>query len=149
MAALVFTQAEASAIRSGHKTQHRVPISPAPAHAPADILGGIPEGEFIWPPAGPAQMPMADLAAYCPFGPAGATVTASVRLLYGKNEPLQVRITSVRVERLEAISDADLTAEGAANWTQYAFGWGEQHARAGFPVDVNPLVWVFEFYALA
>jgi hypothetical protein len=91
-----------------------------------------------------------DADAPCPLGAPGDRVPVSA-----PNEPMLVEIVQTRLERLRAISDDDLEAEGGL-WREHAasnpepraaFGrwWDSLHARAGTRWDDDPLVWVVTF----
>lgn len=71
-----------------------------------------------------------------------------------------LKVTSVRVERVQDISDEDAKAEGmeavsgnfpllpvrrALHYHAFADLWDSINAKRGFGWDVNPWVWVYEF----
>ena len=79
--------------------------------------------------------------------------------MFKKYARLWLRITNVRVERVQEISDGDVAAEGV-EWgvsydisdTQYspaqkAFRrlWDSLNAKRGYPWESNPWVWVIGF----
>ena len=96
----------------------------------------------------------ADPASPCPVGEPGDSFR--VRAHGDDASPPQlVRITSIRVERLQEIRDDDLDAEGGL-WREHADGastpraafgrwWDSVHARPGTKWDDNPHVWVVAF----
>lgn len=137
---------DAALIHQGRKVQIRQPIHPQPEFVANEDLFGGGSGELVlWAPAGTTAITPSALAALCPYARAGEPLTVQVRLPYQKQVELALRCKSVRIERLEAISDQDLEAEGGMNWTVFASTWGDLHGRTGYPVVSNPYVWVIEF----
>jgi len=68
-----------------------------------------------------------------------------------------LEITSVRVERLQSITEDDTFAEGIVTGKPYTYGegvecyralWNKLNARRGYPWESNPWVWVIEFQRL-
>lgn len=76
---------------------------------------------------------------------------------------IQLEIVSVRVERLQAISEVDAKAEGVAEWARGACADGNPHGYTDVGYysllweqingadswDANPWVWVIEFMRVA
>lgn len=64
-----------------------------------------------------------------------------------------LRVTGVRVERLQDISNEDVHKEGFAPWgdkyLRFADFWDHLNAKRGYGWDVNPWVWVVEFERIA
>jgi hypothetical protein len=71
---------------------------------------------------------------------------------------IQLEVTNVRIERVQAISDIDAIAEGIdvtaattgigpLSYAQYEYKalWDDINIKRGFGWDVNPWVWVIEF----
>ena len=92
-----------------------------------------------------------------------------MRLLYGRWRPsihmpkeaarIFLKVTAVRVERLQEISSEDIDAEGCKEWaysattgellpsepTWFRIAWDGAYSGKGYGWDENPWVWVFEF----
>jgi len=149
--AINFNAAMVNAILQGRKTQTRRIIEPQPDYR---------NGTYYWPKnnttgygAGLLKtLPKEWLAAF-PFKLPGDTY-----IIQSNEAPFKIKITSVRVERLHDISEADATAEGI-DWDD---GHGRLHptAKIAFEnlwIDIygteswhsNPWVWVIEFKKLA
>jgi len=58
---------------------------------------------------------------------------------------LTLRLTGVRVERLQAITEADAQAEGVESVDKYRELWNALNARHGYPWESNPWVWCLTF----
>lgn len=148
---ITLNKQEAAALLAGHKSQHRIPIIPAPEVVTETDLFGSAQGQgerFAWPAASAVQLSVEELARACPIGSAGESVTLFERRPYGKVEPIRgVKLARIRVEPLEQITDAEIRQEGYPNWTEYAAAWNHHHATCGAPWDINPMVWVIEFDA--
>jgi hypothetical protein len=54
-------------------------------------------------------------------------------------------IVSIRVERVQDISQLDAMAEGTQGKRSYAALWDLLNAKRGYGWDANPWVWVIEF----
>ena len=59
--------------------------------------------------------------------------------------PLRIRITNIRLEKLNDLSDANARAEGYSYRREYRELWNSINKRPGTRWDDNPLVWVLEF----
>lgn len=71
---------------------------------------------------------------------------------------LTLEVTSVRVERLQELTLADVNAEGVGSTTfidarnargHFARGWDSLNAKRGHGWDTNPWVWVVKFKRIA
>jgi hypothetical protein len=68
-----------------------------------------------------------------------------------KHSRISLKITDVRVERLQDISEGDVMSEGiehdpnVPSWLKFAFLWNSINANRGYDWDSNPWVWVIEF----
>ena len=62
-----------------------------------------------------------------------------------------LRITDIRVERVQSISDEDITAEGCepeicnSAWDMFCSLWDSINAKRGYSWESNPWVWVVVF----
>lgn len=57
---------------------------------------------------------------------------------------LKLKITDVRVERVNEIGEADALAEGFT-WHNFRGAWDNLNERRGFSWEKNPWVWVLKF----
>ena len=61
-------------------------------------------------------------------------------------QPLRIRITAIRQERLQAITEADAKAEGVGSVEEYRALWQAINGKTpGARWDANPMVWVLTF----
>jgi len=63
---------------------------------------------------------------------------------------ITLEVVSVRVERVQDISEADAASEGTpilqgGNRTEFRMLWDSINAKRGYGWDANPWVWVIEF----
>jgi len=58
---------------------------------------------------------------------------------------ITLEITSVRVERVQDISQLDAMAEGTQGRRSFLALWDSLYAEKGYGVEVNPWLWVIEF----
>lgn len=101
------------------------------------------ESGYEWPAGSGMFISSQELAAQCPIGQAGDCVDVNLLLGFSRSKPVgQARISGVRVEPLESISDNSIRAEGYENWTEYAFHWNQRYPAA--PWDFDPVCWVAE-----
>jgi len=147
------TPACVRAIRAGRKTQLRVvaaeDASQCPLGSPGDLL-------WVQEPWAPAS----DGAAAIYQADSSAKTEAKVgwepaRTLSREHARVWLVIRRVRLERLQAISEDDIAAEGGM-WREaapegedersgFARWWTSVHARPGTAWADNPLVWVVAF----
>lgn len=60
-------------------------------------------------------------------------------------QPLRIRITAIRREPLQAITEADALAEGVGSVAEYAALWDSINRRKGARFADSPDVWVLTF----
>lgn len=108
----------------------------------------IPKGEARWP----------CVWYYAPKR-ASASAQNSGSQFIGKKRPsifmprwasrITLRVTNVRIERVQDINTADIRDEGANSddWSRPGFInlWDSINAKRGYGWDINPWVWVIEF----
>lgn len=63
----------------------------------------------------------------------------------GKRAVGRIRVTGLRVERVQAITEADAQAEGVESAQAYAALWDAIHSKRGERWSDNPLVVVIQF----
>lgn len=63
----------------------------------------------------------------------------------GKRAVGRIRVTGLRVERVQAITEADAQAEGVDSVQAYAALWDAIHSKRGERWSDNPLVVVIQF----
>ena len=140
-----FVDVLARAILDGRKTQTRRIIDPQPYLTPDGVLAWA-DKCVIYEPAESA------LLERCPWGRPGDCL-----IMPYDGKDVRLTIVDVRVERLQAITDADARAEGIRLHERtvtmyegiYASGfallWDSIYERRGYGWRVNPWVWVIEF----
>jgi len=84
----------------------------------------------------------------CPYGNIGDTLTI-------KDTDIRLKITNIRLERLQTITEEDTRAEGYdelqegvkfwGNGVHFPSLWDEFYFDIGFGWFTNPWVWVIEF----
>lgn len=132
-------------ILSGRKTQTRRPINPQPVGGIGRYTeDGVP-GESGWCAIDDDGDPTDELIE-CPYPPG----------VYEVNESLSVVVTSVRVERLQSISEKDACADGAFSPLTLDYKkprvmviWEAFYGNSEFSWVNNPWVWVLEFRKVA
>lgn len=58
---------------------------------------------------------------------------------------ITLEVASVRVERLQDITEADAKAEGFESVSDFKTLWEKLNKKSGFGWDANPWVWVIQF----
>lgn len=151
-----FTKDEAEAIRYGRKTQFRIPMKPQPSPE-TDLPLNF--GRYF-----PAKTDKKTGDVYAGKETFGAWSYDKdwpspkgwcFDLLLCKKHDLLLEIRSVRVQRVQEISEADSISEGVklywmtrfeGQWeSSFAYAWQIKHHKDGLGWNANPFVWVYEF----
>ena len=171
---ILFSGPMVRAIQEGRKTQTRRVIKPQPVFGQYDSLPGSlvcsygQPGDLLWVKETfcawyPEKNHVSYRADYHPDDEkmveysGNKIIWKPSRYMPKKYARLWLRITNVRVERVQEISEADAKLEGMeAEWRQathpkktYRAGmqsiWDSLNAKRGYPWKSNPYVWVVEF----
>ncbi|APQ14690.1 hypothetical protein BJP27_24255 (plasmid) [Pseudomonas oryzihabitans] len=117
MSSITLTPALAQAVREGRKTVHRVPCNESNG-----ILTFVPEYQL------------------------GCRLILLETQPYGKAKVFgTAKITDLRQEHLEDITDSEIRREGYASWALFSNAWDDRHGRTHGQAIMNPLCWRIEF----
>ena len=152
---IIFSADMVSAILRGDKTQTRRVVKPQPPAEIDEFLPADPEG--FW---GFDCDNRPTLCIHCPFGEIGDRLRVTFASMPRTSSTTYItirdklKITSLRVERLQDISEEDARAEGAQEMTvlpgdrgsfvpDFAMRWEGIHGAGSW--TENPWVWVITF----
>jgi len=170
---ILFSGPMVRAVLSGAKTQTRRVIKPQPpADGSAKEWTWAIDSDAPSPALGWRDDAIGACAAVCPYGQPGDLLWVRETWCprpegYGyradddpTNQPrkwgpsifmpraasrLTLRLTEVRVERVQDISQADAVAEGTQGKASFALLWDALNAKRGYGWASNPFVWVLSF----
>lgn len=146
-------------ILSGQKTQTRRVVKPSEGMykaslaltAAGNVKWAVGKTYAVQPGRGLSGLMWIENWAEDTTEPDGTFSTAPVykpnRALFTDNgwREFRIRITAIRQERLQDITEDDAKAEGVSSKGEYAKLWNRINKRKGTRWSDNPLVWVLAF----
>ena len=152
MKPILFRPSHAQAIRHGFKTQTRRVVK-NPGYSAEVWDAAVPHNGKKAIFGGPCYLRVAYDAAnnlmgerLWPFWNIGDVLWVKTSLYQPRSAAtLFLRVEDVRVERLQAITEADAVAEGCDSRESFIKLWDSINAKRGYPWASKPWVWVLSF----